>query len=245
VAIARVGCAGWSLPSAVAAEFPAGGSHLERYAQRFSCVEINSSFYRPHQEKTYRRWAASVPAGFAFSAKIPRSITHEQRLEHCEEVLRRFLAEVAGLGEKLGCLLIQLPPSLALEPKLAGRFFSLLRTLTAVPAVCEPRHASWFTERGAEVLAAANVGWVSADPAPVSGRAALDTAGILYLRLHGSPRIYQSSYDEPFIATTAERMECARTSGGDAWCIFDNTAHGAAVPNALSLASQLKHPGSS
>src|ERR1700749_132945 len=118
----RVGTAGWSIPKTVGDAFPSPGSHLTRYAARFSAVEINSSFYRPHRPATYARWAASVQASFRFSVKLPRTITHERRLLECDDLLARFADEVANLGEKRGPVLIQLPPSLAFEASIAGRF---------------------------------------------------------------------------------------------------------------------------
>ena len=75
----RVGCAGWSIPREHADRFPEEGSHLARYAGRFPAVEINSSFYKPHRPATYARWAASVPADFRFSVKVPKLATHERR----------------------------------------------------------------------------------------------------------------------------------------------------------------------
>src|SRR6185312_4863471 len=98
----KVGCAGWSIRREHADLFAGSGTHLQRYARRFSAVEINSSFYRPHQRKTYTRWGESVPEGFRFSAKLPKSITHQSRLVAAEEQLQRFLHEVSGLGDKLG-----------------------------------------------------------------------------------------------------------------------------------------------
>ncbi|MFP3449077.1 DUF72 domain-containing protein, partial [Pseudomonas sp. SIMBA_067] len=80
------------------------GTHLQRYASRFNAVEINSSFYRAHQPKTYERWAQSVPASFRFSVKVPKRITHELRLQRCETALDEFLEQCLHLGEKLGCL---------------------------------------------------------------------------------------------------------------------------------------------
>ena len=110
----RIGTAGWSVPSRFAALVPAGGSHLERYVRCFDGAEINSSFHRPHQRKTYERWAQSTPSSFRFSVKIPKSISHEQGLAGCGALLDSFAAEVAGLGDRLGVLLLQLPPKLAL-----------------------------------------------------------------------------------------------------------------------------------
>jgi uncharacterized protein YecE (DUF72 family) len=231
----RIGCAGWSLSSKVAAAFPGDGSHLERYARVFPCVEINSSFYRPHQEKTYRRWAESVPGTFRFSVKLPRTITHERRLRDCDDALASFVQQASGLGTTLGCVLVQLPPSLALDVGIATAFFSALRRSIHVPVACEPRHASWFTDRGAAVFQEAAVACVWAHPSPVAGADVRDDGGMVYLRLHGAPHVYYSPYDDTFIQTIAERLAQARASGKDAWCIFDNTARGEAVPNALSL----------
>ncbi|MFT3964067.1 DUF72 domain-containing protein [Propionivibrio sp.] len=236
----RIGCAGWGLSARVAARFPAQGSHLERYARVFSAVEINSSFYRPHQPKTYARWAASVPDAFRFSVKIPRRISHELRLRDADAAVGEFVQEVAPLGEKLGCLLLQLPPSLALDEAAARKFFSLLHSLTDARVVCEPRHATWFTEEGAETMKNAGVACVRADPPPVAGVEPAGDLGTLYIRLHGSPEIYYSAYDEPFIEAVAARIIVARNSNTEVWCIFDNTARGEAVPNALTLMEKLE-----
>lgn len=121
-ALLSVGCAGWRLPRERWPDFAEQGTHLQRYAARFNAVEINSSFYRPHLPKTYQRWAESVPPGFRFSVKLPKRITHALRLQHCEAALDEFLGQCLHLGEKLGCLLVQLPPSLRYEPVVAASF---------------------------------------------------------------------------------------------------------------------------
>jgi len=228
-----IGCAGWSLASAVAGHFPAGGSHLERYAQVLPAVEINSSFYRPHRPATYARWRDSVPAAFRFAVKMPKVITHERRLRDVEEPLARFLEEAGHLGEKLGCLLVQLPPSLCFEPAAAGAFFEALRARTQGDVVCEPRHATWSSEAAQRLLADVRVAVVRADPqvvpeVPVQG-------GVVYFRLHGSPKVYHSEYSGPYLDALALELEAHRRAGRRTWCIFDNTASFAAVPNALSL----------
>src|SRR3978361_1845279 len=110
-----IGTAGWTVPSRYAAEMPPGGSHLERYARRLNAVEINSSFHRPHQRKTYERWARSVPKDFRFSIKVPKTMTHEQQLADCGALLDRFAAEIAGLGQRLGAPLVPIPPQLAVD----------------------------------------------------------------------------------------------------------------------------------
>src|SRR5882757_9365764 len=111
----RIGTAEWNVPSLYLDQVPPGGSHLERYARSLNAVEINSSFYRPHRRTTYRRWARSVPDDFRFAVKVPKAITHEASLADCHALLDRFVDEVTGLGDKLGVLLVQLPPKSALS----------------------------------------------------------------------------------------------------------------------------------
>lgn len=135
----------------------------------FNAVEINSSFYRPHQMSTYQRWAASVPEDFRFAVKVPKAITHEHRLKGAGDIVKRFLTEVAGLDDRLGPLLLQLPPSLSFEPGTAVTFLVELRHRFPGSIVCEPRHASWFTDDVDGLLRELRIGRVSADPAPVPG----------------------------------------------------------------------------
>src|SRR5215211_5544964 len=122
----RIGTAGWSIPRAVAAAFPGEGSHLQRYARVMNCAEIDSSFHRPHAAAVYEKWASSTADSFRFSVKVPRTITHDAQLKACRPLLDRFLAEIAGLGTRLGPLLVQLPPSLEFNVRQARTFFTLL-----------------------------------------------------------------------------------------------------------------------
>jgi uncharacterized protein YecE (DUF72 family) len=231
-----VGCAGWSLPTAVQEHFGAGDSHLARYATRFPVAEINSSFHRPHKRSLYEKWAAAVPEHFRFSAKLPRTITHERRLVGCEDLLDAFLEQAGGLGTKLACLLVQLPPSFAFDARVAASFLDLLRSRHAGALAMEPRHASWFTEEADALLRAQRVARVLADPVRHEpGRAPGGWPGRVYLRLHGAPRVYYSSYEAPLLQALARRLQVAEAEGAETWCIFDNTASGAAAGNALDL----------
>ena len=229
-----IGTAGWSVPRAVSGKFPAEGSHLERYAQVYNAVEINSSFYRPHRPATYERWAASVPRGFRFAVKMPKTITHDLRLQAATRPLVKFLGEVQALGAKLGPVLIQLPPSLVFDEKIAGQFFTLLRRHHAGAAACEPRHASWFEAAVAPLLVEHRIARVAADPACVPAAAQPGGwSGLAYRRLHGSPRMYWSSYPKKFLRGLAAQIQTSRVA--QSWCVFDNTASGAAAENALAL----------
>ena len=236
-----IGCAGWTLPRDVQHRFPPDGTHLERYSVQFQAVEINSSFHRPHRPSTYARWAESVPDGFRFCAKLPKTITHQLRLVDADAALDTFLGEVAGLGETLACLLVQLPPSLQFDAAAAERFFAILRERTDVATVCEPRHPTWFGADADSLLARWKVARVAADPARVPEAA--EPGGwrdLAYYRLHGSPRIYYSSYDAAYLDALAARIESDLAADRTVWCIFDNTAAGAAAGNALGLMERLE-----
>jgi len=239
----RIATAGWSIPSALAARFPGTGSHLERYARVLSGVEIDTSFYRPHRISTYERWAASTPSSFRFSVKLPREITHERRLEGAGQALEAFLEQVAGLGNRLGTLLMQLPPSLGFEEERVGHFFEQLRGLYAGPVACEPRESGWFSSDAAALLKRFHVARVAADPAVVpeadrpggwQGPAHGGRGALRYYRWHGSPRKYWSRYDADWLTKQANELARLR-GGGECWCVFDNTASGAALDNALAL----------
>jgi uncharacterized protein YecE (DUF72 family) len=234
-----IGTAGWSIPRASAHRFEGEGTHLQRYARLLCCAEINSSFHRPHAPATYGKWAASTPAGFRFAVKLPRTITHDQKLRRARRPLERFLQESAGLGTKRGPLLVQLPPSLDFDARMAARFFDLLRERYGGPVACEPRHATWLSAAADALLVRYMVARVAADP-PTAPGAGVPGGwnGIVYFRLHGSPRKYWSRYSTEYIDTLARALRSASASA-DAWCVFDNTASGSALENAWELCLRL------
>ncbi|MBQ0820446.1 DUF72 domain-containing protein [Microvirga sp. HBU67558] len=230
-----VGTAAWAIPKQYDDAFSSEGSHLVRYASRFDGVEINSSFYRPHRMSTYQRWAGVVPEHFRFAVKMPKTITHEGRLREIDEPLQRFLGEIAGLGSKLGPVLIQLPPSLKFDPADVRSFVEGLRASLAGDLVCEPRHASWFTADVDAFLVEHRTARVAADPKPHPNASTPGGwTGLVYYRLHGSPKMYYSAYSHEVIAEVAATLEGHANAGRAAWCIFDNTAAFAATGDALS-----------
>jgi uncharacterized protein YecE (DUF72 family) len=237
----RIGTSGWSIPRQQATAFPGGGSHLERYAQVFRATEINSSFQRPHKPQTYARWAASVPADFRFAVKFPSEITHIRKLVGTEQPLEQFLSEIYNLGNQLGPLLLQLPPSLPFVEDVASSFFEAVRARTGGELVCEPRHPSWFTKLAEATLVSARITRVAADPARVPEAARPGGwSGLVYRRLHGSPRMYCSPYNLPDIDQIASEMRPGVGQNRASWCIFDNTAYGEAARNALQLTLALQ-----
>jgi uncharacterized protein YecE (DUF72 family) len=235
-----IGSAGWSIPRNHAEDFPGEGSHLRRYGRRFNCAEINSCFHREHKPETYAKWAAAVAEDFRFSVKAPKTITHTGRLSTgAREKLEGFLRQTSHLGNKRGPVLLQIPPSLHFNPVDVGAFFDMFRRMYEGAAALEPRHESWFTAEASEVLCEFGIARVAADPAIVAEAA--DPAGareLVYFRLHGSPVRYRSAYSDGYLERLAGRMpELAAEAA--VWCIFDNTAAGAATGNAMKLAELL------
>lgn len=232
----RIGLAGWSEAvsrhrASFPAPFPADRSALAKYATAFDFVEINASFYRQFRAETYGKWADDVPDGFRFAVKMHRLITHYTRLKNTA-LLEPFFESVAGLGDKLAVVLVQLPPSLAFDFSVATAFFDALRARYAGPVVCEPRHDSWTVPDALALLAAHCVGLVQIEIPPPEREWGHDDVPI-YVRLHGAPRRYYSAYRDAQLDQLAEflRLNPKRQR----FVVFDNTASNAGVRNALHL----------
>lgn len=224
-----VGCAGWNIPKEIRSKRKL--SHLEQYAQFFNCIEINSSFYRHHQYKTYLRWAETVPEHFRFSVKVPKAITHTT--DPFSEALARFLDEVQGLGKKLEVLLLQFPPKRKFREKELDSLLRAIRKSFEGKLVCEARHQDWLEAPAKKLLARFSVSTVIADPKAVSNSPYLTAAKKgTYLRLHGSPRMYFSSYSQQFLSNLKKQKAL---QSPDTWVMFDNTGLGQAFFNAQAL----------
>src|SRR5205807_1026156 len=136
---------------------------------------------------------------------------------------------------KLGPLLVQLPPSLTFSAGVAERFFALLRGRFDGALAQEPRHPTWFEPEAGELVTSYRVARVAADPAVVPAAAEPGGwDGLVYYRLHGSPKIYYSSYPEEYLDALADTLT-RELASAPVWCVFDNTARGAASLNALGI----------
>ena len=242
-AAAYIGCAGWNIPTSIF-DSPNEGSRLEQYAGIFSAVEINSSFYRSHRAQTYARWRAAVPVAFRFSVKMPKQITHTSRLININEALSQFVEQVSHLREKLGCILVQLPPSLQYDRCIVENFFTELRSLTNATIVCEPRHISWEVSMASDTFEKYAVSPVLADPPKVNIASKSSSLRPIYIRLHGSPVMYRSTYSSDYLKKLHVQITNWKESGRDVWCIFDNTADGAAFHNAYELLGHINNSSS-
>jgi uncharacterized protein YecE (DUF72 family) len=228
----RIGTAGWALPKAQRVGQSASKSVLEQYAALFDAVEINSSFYKSHRRATYQRWCANVPESFRFAVKLSRVITHELGLVRSQSETVAFMENVRGLEHKLAVLLVQLPPSRVFDQLSAGAFFKTLRQETSAHIVCEARNPSWFAGEATALFETYRVTRVAADPVPPGCEfAAPIRPDFAYFRLHGAPRIYYS----PYPVDRLQSVAAAAAAAAETWCIFDNTAAGAAWADAITL----------
>lgn len=233
-----LGTAGWQAPAESHPAFDCDLSHLERYGRVLPAAEINSSFHRFHKPATYRRWAASVPSAFRFSVKLPKRITHVEKLVDAQATLDDFFQGVLELGDRLGALLVQTPPKLEWDEEIVDRFLTDLRSRWPGNLAWEPRHVTWFQPHAEQLFASHRVARVAADPdEPAGASAPGGWPGLRYFRLHGSPRTYYSAYGPEQLDETAKRL-LADTSVAR-WCIFDNTASGAGIRDAIALHARM------
>ena len=260
-----IGTSGWKYAGWRGRFYPRGlpqRAELSYAADRFSAVEINSSFYGLQRPASYFRWASESPDGFVFAVKGSRFITHLKKLRDIEAGLANFFASgLLALGSKLGPVLWQLPPSMAFEPRTLDAFLSGLPRSTGEAAYLarrhddrlngrnwtgtnedrplrhclEVRHDSYRDPRLVELLREQHVALVTADAA---GRFPLlfeETADFNYVRLHGAEELYTSGYDEPALREWATRIEHWREAGRDVFVFFDNDVNARAPLDAIAL----------
>jgi uncharacterized protein YecE (DUF72 family) len=174
---------------------------------------------------------------------MPKLITHVKRLMGSDDALHAFLDEATALGERLACLLIQLPPSFAFVPTDVEPFLQTLRKCYNGNVALEPRHESWFSPETTKILERYQIARVAADPARVPQAAEPGGwNGLAYWRLHGSPRVYRSSYADADLSALGVKIQSTVRLARTVWCIFDNTASGAATADGLSMQALIANP---
>jgi uncharacterized protein YecE (DUF72 family) len=233
-----IGTSGWNYDHWKGLFFPLDlprSRWLDYYATVFATVEVNATFYRQVSGGAFEKWRSRTPEGFVWSVKAHRYITHIKRLRSIEDPLKTFLDSALFLGDKLGPILFQLPPSLVFEAPVAENFFSLL------PRGCryalEARHESWTGQEALDALERHGVAWCISDTAGRYPFLEAITAGFTYVRLHGSRRLYASEYTQEEIRGWADRI---RSWGVPAYVYFDNDYLAYAPRNALELKQALQ-----
>ncbi len=219
----RIGTSGWSYPNWVGPFYPdklKRNEWLAHYAQSFSTVELNASFYRPPMANMLKGWDKRTPNDFRFSVKAWRVITHYRRLAECEDNLRGFLDRLGPLSHKISTLLFQLPPNFEVDVERLDAFLSLLPEQPR--AAFEFRDPSWHDDAVYDLLAKHNRAFVPFELAGETAPRAV-TADFVYVRLHGREAKYRGQYSEAALDDWADWLAARLDEGRDAYVYFDNT----------------------
>ena len=236
-----VGTSGWQYRDWKGLFYPRGAAELSYYAAGFATVELNNPFYRLPSRSTFEQWAEQVPSGFVFSVKMSRYLTHIKRLRDPAEPVTRFLRHAAGLGDKLGPVLLQLPPTLRCD--LAALDDVLSRFADGVRVVVEPRHLSWWTDDVRACLAAhgAALCWADRGGRPVTPL--WRTADFGYLRLHEGRATPRPRYGRQALHGWIGRVGDAFGPGPDVFVYFNNDHGAAAITDAVAFADAARSRG--
>ena len=236
MAVYYIGTSGWHYGHWRGLFYPeklATPKWLGFYAQHFTTVELNNSFYRLPSEKAFVNWWESSPEGFVFAVKVSRFITHIKRLKDVEEPLQNFLRRADFLQDKLGSLLYQLPPGMRRDDERLEAFLAILPR--QYRHVFEFRHESWIDEGVFSLLRQYNAGLCVFDM-PDFACPIVATADFAYVRFHGSTGLYRSCYSDEELSKWAEKIAELGKNLKAVYIYFNNDAEAYAVRNAKTLA---------
>lgn len=229
----HIGCSGWNYQHWRGIFYPEEipkSKWLQYYATVFNSVEINATFYRQFKDSAYVNWYNKVPQSFCFSVKLSKYVTHIKRLVDVTDEVNSCIASASLLKQKLGVILIQLPPSLKFDTSLVADFLSILPGNYRY--TIEARHNSWICDSSFSLLQHYNVAWCISDTAGRYPYHEEVTADFVYIRLHGSTQLYASNYSDNELHNWAEKiLKWNKLT----YCYFDNDFNAYAVYNALSL----------
>jgi uncharacterized protein YecE (DUF72 family) len=238
-----IGTSGWQYADWKGRFYPPGLAQrqwLTHYAEHFETVEVNNAFYRLPEPETFTRWRESTPDGFVFSIKASRYLTHVRRLRDPAEPVERLVHRARLLGDRLGPVLLQLPPNLRADLP------ALRATLESFPSglrvAFEPRHDSWHTEATFELLESFGAAFCLSDLAGRRGPLRR-TAGWGYLRLHGGRASPPPCYGRAALGTWAGRLADLWGVHDDVYVYFNNDRVGCAVRDAHRFALSAARAG--
>ena len=235
-----IGTSGWHYPHWVGPFYPAGtkpADFFEYYKKFFSTLEINNSFYRLPEKKTFQMWKKNSPEDFIFSVKASRYITHIRKLNDPKEITEVFFDRVAGLGKKCGPILFQFPPSFRINIERLSDFLRILPK--KYKYTFEFRHKSWHNEDVTKLLQKYNAAFCIYElEGFVSDK--IVTADFVYIRLHGPDGKYAGSYSDGQLKEWADFIKDCHNRKLDVFCYFDNDQAAYAPKNALKLKESLR-----
>jgi uncharacterized protein YecE (DUF72 family) len=211
---------------------------LRYFSDHFKTTEINYSFYHLPKSTTYENWYNQTLNNFVFAVKASRFITHVRRLKDVKTAWDKFLENALHLKEKLGPILLQLPPSFRATHENVKRSEEFLRQITrqGLRFAFEFRHETWCDDEIYRMLKKYNVAWVIAD-SPSYPKAEVVTADFVYIRMHGSEKLFSSKYKAEELENLAHKIKAWNFKGFDIYTYFNNDDHGYAIENARELMS--------
>ncbi len=237
------GTSGLLLPVPNKQAFPAeyrNASRLTYYASLFNSIEVNSTFYKIPLPTTFAKWSASVPDYFRFSIKLWRGITHTPQLDFTPVDVNRFLYAAQHIGEKKGCLLVQLPPSI--RSNRADQLERLLDRIRQADTVhswkvaVEFRHRSWYSPQTHDLLRRHQAGLVLHDMPDSKNTSTAGDPSFVYIRFHGPAGDYRGGYEERQLESYARQITPWINGAKDVYVYFNNTI-GDALVNLQTLRS--------
>ena len=231
----HIGCSGWSYDHWRGDFYPenlAKSKWFSHYATQFSTVEVNATFYHLPRETTWDKWRDAAPEGFIYAIKLWRQVTHRRRLADAQEPLSTFLRGAEKLGERLGSILVQLPPGLHADHQLLSSFLSLLPR--ELRFAFEFRHRSWYEDETYRLLEKHGCSFVLHDyRGRVTPRVAVGP--FIYLRFHGPEGDYQGGYSREALSDWASWLTEQASSGREVFAYFNNDIGGHAPRDAKAL----------
>ncbi|MFJ9078797.1 DUF72 domain-containing protein [Streptomyces sp. NPDC102278] len=212
---------------------------LEEYARHFPTVEVNNAFYRLPAAETFEQWRARTPPGFVMAVKASRFLTHVKRLREPAEPVQRLMSHAASLGDRLGPVLLQLPPTLKADAAVLDACLACFPAGTRVAV--EPRHASWWTDEVRSVLVSRNAAlcWADRGSRPVTPL--WRTADWAYVRFHEGRARPSPRYGVTALRSWADRIANTWPHDTDVFAYFNNDPGGAAVVDARAFHRLMSH----
>ncbi|PIM72264.1 DUF72 domain-containing protein [Streptomyces sp. JV178] len=239
-----VGTSGWQYKDWRGAFYPEGCPTrlwLEEYAARFATVENNNAFYRLPSRETFEAWHDRTPPGFVVAVKASRFLTHIKRLKDPEEPVERLMSRAEGLGDRLGPVLLQLPPTLRADPPLLDA--CLARFPAGTRVAVEPRHESWWTDEVRGILEARSAALCWADVRSRPATPLWRTTDWGYVRFHVGRAHTWPHYGRQALTTWAHRIAATWPDSADVHAYFNNDPHAAAVQDAMTFARAARRTG--
>ncbi len=234
-----IGTSGWSYKHWKEIFYPLDLKSTEwllYYTKTFSITEINSSFYHLPKKETVENWVKKVPDNFLFCPKMSKYLTHFKRLNEPEEPLERFFEIFEPMKNKMGPVLVQLPPTLKFNYDVVENFYTVLKKkYREYSFAMEVRHATWMEEESLTLMTKYDMAFVISQSGKRFPYAETVTAKNIYVRFHGPKELYASDYDDETLQKFAALFKQWKKEGHTIWVFFNNDIFGYAIKNGITL----------